>query len=282
MASKKNRARQSKDAAPRKYKKKTSALITEKVEYVDYKDVDLLSRFMSDRAKIRNRRVSGNDVQQQREVAGAIKIAREMALLPYARRVSTQRTRPPRDGGRDGRPPRDRDAEAPELETEAPEVDERDDETTRGRELMKLILRSDLDGLGKRGDIVDVADGYGRNYLLPRGLAFLASEGAVEQAGKMRRARDQRDASDREAAQGVATRLVPKVITIAAKSGSEGKLFGSVTVADVVDAVREQTGVELDRRQLTSDPIKTLGQHTLTAKLHSDVSFPITVEIVSA
>jgi small subunit ribosomal protein S18 len=127
MASKKNRARQSKDAAPRKYKKKTSALITEKVEYVDYKDVDLLSRFMSDRAKIRNRRVSGNDVQQQREVAGAIKIAREMALLPYARRVSTQRTRPPRDGGRDGgrdgRPGRDRDAEAPTDEAANAELD---------------------------------------------------------------------------------------------------------------------------------------------------------------
>jgi small subunit ribosomal protein S18 len=98
MASKKNRARASKDAAPRRYKKKTSALVLERVEYVDYKDVDLLSRFMSDRAKIRNRRVSGNDVQQQRDVAGAIKIAREMALLPYARRVASQRTRPPRDG----------------------------------------------------------------------------------------------------------------------------------------------------------------------------------------
>ncbi len=108
MASKKNRARQSKDVAPRKYKKKTSALITEQVQYVDYKDVDLLSRFMSDRAKIRNRRVSGNDVQQQREVAAAIKIAREMALLPYARRVSTQRTRPPRDG----RPGREREGDA--------------------------------------------------------------------------------------------------------------------------------------------------------------------------
>ena len=101
MASKKNRARASKDAAPRKYKKKTSALVIEKVEYVDYKDVDLLSRFMSDRAKIRNRRVSGNDVQQQRDVASAIKLAREMALLPYAKRVSSQRTRPPRDGRRD-------------------------------------------------------------------------------------------------------------------------------------------------------------------------------------
>ena len=103
MASKKNRARASKDAAPRKYKKKTSALVIEKVEYVDYKDVDLLSRFMSDRAKIRNRRVSGNDVQQQRDVASAIKLAREMALLPYAKRVSSQRTRPPRDGRRGDR-----------------------------------------------------------------------------------------------------------------------------------------------------------------------------------
>ena len=148
--------------------------------------------------------------------------------------------------------------------------------------MMKIILRQDLDGLGKRGDIVDVADGYGRNYLLPRGLALKATDGAVDQAAKMRRSRDLRDAHDREAAQTIATTLVPKIITIAAKSGSEGKLFGSITVADVVDAVREQTGVELERRQLTSDVIKTLGQHTLTAKLHSDVSFPITVEIVSA
>src|SRR4051812_41996554 len=148
--------------------------------------------------------------------------------------------------------------------------------------MMRVILRRDLAELGKRGDIVEVADGYGRNYLLPRGLGLLASEGAVDQAAKMRRSRDLRDAHDREAAQTVATTLVPKIITIAAKSGGEGKLFGSITVADVVEAVREQTGMELERRQLSSDPIKTLGQHTLTAKLHRDVSFPITVEIVSA
>lgn len=86
---------------PRKYKKKTSPLVIDKVEYVDYKDVDLLSRFMSDRAKIRNARVSGNDRQQQLEIANAIKIAREMALLPYAKRVaSASRQRPPRDGDR--------------------------------------------------------------------------------------------------------------------------------------------------------------------------------------
>lgn len=101
------RAPRGKDANPRKYKKKTSPLIIEKVEYVDYKDVDLLSRFMSDRAKIRNARVAGNDRQQQLEIANAIKIAREMALLPYARRVaSASRGRSSRDGG-DRRPRRD-------------------------------------------------------------------------------------------------------------------------------------------------------------------------------
>ena len=94
MASKKNRARASKDAAPRKYKKKTSALVIEKVEYVDYKDVDLLSRFMSDRAKIRNRRVSGNDVQQQRDVANAIKVgARDGAAA--VRQAGRQPAHPP-------------------------------------------------------------------------------------------------------------------------------------------------------------------------------------------
>jgi small subunit ribosomal protein S18 len=112
MAKKPQRGR-GKPENPRKYKKKTSPLVIEKVEYVDYKDVDLLSRFMSDRAKIRNMRVSGNNRQQQLEIANAIKIAREMALLPYARRVAST-GRPgrgrdrDRDGGRDDRrPPRD-------------------------------------------------------------------------------------------------------------------------------------------------------------------------------
>jgi small subunit ribosomal protein S18 len=103
MASKKNKARSSRDANPRKFKKKTSVLLIEKVEYVDYKDVDLLSRFMSDRAKIKNRRVAGNDLQQQREVANAIKVSREMALLPYAKRVASTRTGGRRGEGRDDR-----------------------------------------------------------------------------------------------------------------------------------------------------------------------------------
>ena len=106
MANKPVRGQRSRDAAPRKFKKKTSPIVIEKVEYVDYKNVDLLTRFMTDRGKIRNQRMTGNDVQQQREVANAIKIAREMGLLPYARRVaSASRGRPGRDGDR--RPRRD-------------------------------------------------------------------------------------------------------------------------------------------------------------------------------
>ncbi len=115
MAKKPVRGSRSRDAAPRKFKKKTSPLVIEKVEYVDYKDVDLLTRFMSDRGKIRNQKITGNDVQQQREVANAIKIAREMGLLPYARRVaSASRGRPGRDGDR--RPRRDEQVEDQNIE----------------------------------------------------------------------------------------------------------------------------------------------------------------------
>ncbi|HEY5662437.1 MAG TPA: 30S ribosomal protein S18 [Ilumatobacter sp.] len=136
MAKKPQRGR-GKPENPRKFKKKTSPLLIEKVEYVDYKDVDLLSRFLSDRAKIRNMRVSGNNRQQQLEIAKAIKISREMALLPYAKRVaSTGRPGRGRDGGRDGdrdrRPPRD---EGTPSQVDAPEVDESIDELeTEGAE----------------------------------------------------------------------------------------------------------------------------------------------------
>jgi large subunit ribosomal protein L9 len=147
---------------------------------------------------------------------------------------------------------------------------------------MRVILRRDVDDVGKRGDILDVTDGYARNYLLPKGLAMKASAGAEAQAASMRRARDIKDARDRGAAEEVATRLVPAVITIKARAGSEGRLFGSVTAADVVDAVATQTGIELERRRLHLDePIKSIGTHQVTAKLHADVEFPITVEVVS-
>jgi large subunit ribosomal protein L9 len=148
---------------------------------------------------------------------------------------------------------------------------------------MKLILRSDLQGVGKRGDIVDVADGYARNFLLPKGKAIVATPGAVDQAARMRRARDLRDASDRDAATTVATTLVPKVIQITAKAGTEGRLFGSVTSADIVAAIEAQTSIVIDRKLIEiEEQIKTTGQHTVRATLHHDVSFPITIEVVPA
>jgi large subunit ribosomal protein L9 len=147
---------------------------------------------------------------------------------------------------------------------------------------MKVILRSDVTDLGKRGDILDVADGYARNFLVPKGLAMKASAGASAQAASMRRARDLRDAQDRAAAEALATTLVPKVITVAARAGSEGKLFGSVTASDIAAAVEEQTKVVLDRRKIVlHEPIKTLGTHTVPVKLHADVEFPVTLDVVA-
>lgn len=147
---------------------------------------------------------------------------------------------------------------------------------------MKVILRSDLAQLGKRGDIVDVADGHARNYLLPKGLAFAASEGAIQQAARMRQSRDQRDALARDSARTVASTLVPKVVTVTAKAGPGGKLFGSVTASDVAEAVLEQTGIEIDRHDITAEGIKSLGQHQVTASLHRDVSFPISIDVQPA
>ncbi len=147
---------------------------------------------------------------------------------------------------------------------------------------MKLILRADVSGVGNKGDVVEVANGFGRNYLLPRGLAFKATEGAQAQAAAMKRSRDIRDAAARQAAQEVAKNLVSQPVTIKVRVGGDGRLFGSVTAADVVSAVQEQTGVEIDRRQVTLDePIKATGTHLVPVKLHADVEFPVTVEVVS-
>ncbi len=146
---------------------------------------------------------------------------------------------------------------------------------------MKVILRSDISGLGKRGDIVDVADGHGRNFLLPRGLAIPASDGALSQAAAMRRRRDLRDAADRESAQTVASALVSRTIEVAVKAGPEGRLYGSVHAADVADAVSAQAGIELDRKKLTvPDHIKTVGEYSVVAHTHHDVEFSFTINVV--
>jgi large subunit ribosomal protein L9 len=145
---------------------------------------------------------------------------------------------------------------------------------------MRIILRTDVETVGHKGDVVDVADGYARNYLLPRGWAMKASPGAEAQAEAMRRSRSIKDAADRSAAEEIATRLVPTTIAIQARVGTEGRLFGSVGTSEVVDAIATQTGIALDRKQVKlAEPIKEAGTHLVPVKLHTDVEFPVTIEI---
>ncbi len=148
---------------------------------------------------------------------------------------------------------------------------------------MRVVLRADVDGLGKKGDVLEVADGFARNFLVPKGRAIRATPGVQAQAQAMRRSRDLRDARDREAAEAIARRLVPLVIRIPARAGREGRLFGSVTAAEVAGAVTAQSGVDLDRRKLhMGEPLKTLGSHEIPVKLHSEVEFRLNVEVVAS
>ena len=146
---------------------------------------------------------------------------------------------------------------------------------------MNVILREDIAGVGRRGDIVTVADGHARNYLLPRGLALVATEGAVNQANAMRRARDLREANDREAARTVAEALTARAFTVKAKSGNEGRLFGSVTTADIASALAAQAGVTLDRKKIVAQPIRTTGSHSALVRLHGDVECNIKISVVA-
>jgi large subunit ribosomal protein L9 len=147
---------------------------------------------------------------------------------------------------------------------------------------VKVVLRADVEHVGMKGDIVDVADGYARNFLVPRGLALRASNGAQKQAEAMRRSREQRDARERDAAQAIADQLAPKV-RIEARAGEGGRLFGSVTNADIAAAVQAQLGVDVDRRDIALDePLKELGDHEIDVKLHRDVAATLHVEVVAS
>ncbi len=146
---------------------------------------------------------------------------------------------------------------------------------------MNVILREDIAGVGRRGDIVTVADGHARNYLLPRGLALVASAGAIQQANSMRRARDLREANDRAAAHTVAEALTARSFTVKAKAGNEGRLFGSVTTADIVSVLTAQAGVTLDRKKIVAQPIRTTGSHTALVRLHADVECTIKLSVVA-
>ena len=145
---------------------------------------------------------------------------------------------------------------------------------------MKVVLRSDVAGIGRKGDVLEVANGYARNFLLPRGLAFKATAGVEAQAEGMRRARALKQASELADAKVVAELLAASPLRIAVRAGKEGKLFGSVGSADIVSAIASQLGVTVERRQVElPDPIKAVGTYQVPVELHSELTVPVTVEV---
>src|SRR3712207_4339097 len=146
----------------------------------------------------------------------------------------------------------------------------------------KLILTQEVTGLGSSGDAVEVKGGYARNYLLPRGLAILATRGAGKQVESLRRARAARDVRSLEEAQSVAARLSGLTVTLPARSGGGGRPVGRITTADVAAAVTAAGGPELDRRRIElPSSIKSLGTHTVTVRVHPEVSVPVTLDVVA-
>ena len=148
---------------------------------------------------------------------------------------------------------------------------------------MKLILTGDVPNLGAPGDIVEVKDGYGRNYLLPRKMAVVATRGAEKQVATITRARKSREIRDLGHAKEVAAELGKLDVTVTAKAaGDTGRLFGSVTSSDVVDAVRSAGGPLLDRRAVdVSGQIKSVGKHPVTVRLHPEVTTELEIAVVA-
>ena len=249
----------------RRAKKKVSLLLTERVEYVDWKDVNLLRRFMSDRAKIRARRVTGNSTQQQAEIARAIKNAREMALLPYASRV-TQTRGSKRDGERGGR--RERDLPAPDTEPMAPADELVDDDlgdegTRRSTSTVELRRRSagarrtSREGWcsgptsprsARRATSSTCPTATAATSSCPRGSPSWRATGSRPRRPRCARAATSATPATAPPPRRSPPSLVPKVVTITARAGAEGKLFGSVSTAEIAEAVTAQTGVTIDRR----------------------------------
>ncbi len=147
---------------------------------------------------------------------------------------------------------------------------------------MKVLLRSDVKGVGRRGDVVNVSSGHACNFLLPNDLAIVANEGTIAQADIMRKSRELQVAADRESARLVAASLATTVITIAAKAGNEGRLFGSINAAEIVKAILDQTGVTIDRKAVQIEaPLRQLGEHTVMAVVFDDVVATLKVNIVA-
>ncbi|MFI6925140.1 50S ribosomal protein L9 [Nonomuraea spiralis] len=148
---------------------------------------------------------------------------------------------------------------------------------------MKLILTNEVSGLGAPGDVVEVKDGYGRNYLIPRGYAMRWTRGAERQIETIKKARDAREIRDIGTAKEVAGQLGALRVRLTTRAGDSGRLFGSITTGDIADAVKAAGGPVLDRRRIEiRNPIKSVGSHKITVKLHPEVSASVDVDVVAS
>ena len=146
---------------------------------------------------------------------------------------------------------------------------------------MKLILTHEVTGLGAPGDVVEVKDGYGRNYLVPRGLGIRWTRGGEKQIDSIKKARDVRDVRDRGQADEIKRKLEAEPIDLPVRAGAGGRLFGAVTVADIVAAVKAAGGPAVDKRRVeVGQPIKALGSHKVTIRVHPEVSADVTLNVV--
>ena len=144
---------------------------------------------------------------------------------------------------------------------------------------MKILLRADVDGLGRTGDSVDVARGHARNFLLPRGLAVVASSGVTAQAEAMQKKRALKAVEDKADAEEIVSRLDGIIIQISANASEAGKLFGSVGVVEIAQALQDQVGLEIDRKDISGETVKEIGTHQFTLNLHPEVEMQITVDV---
>jgi len=148
---------------------------------------------------------------------------------------------------------------------------------------MKLILTQEVSGLGAPGDVVEVAGGYGRNYLVPRGLAMRWTRGAEKQIELIKRARSVREIRGADDAREAASRLASLTIRLQTRAGGGGRLFGSVSPADIAAAVKDAGGPELDKRKIEiKNPIKTVGSHQVAVRLHPEVRATLDIEVAGA
>ena len=148
---------------------------------------------------------------------------------------------------------------------------------------MKLILTQEVDGLGAPGDVVEVKDGYGRNYLVPRGLGIRWTRGGEKTIESIKTARASRAARDEDHAKEIKTKLEASQVNVKVRAGEGGRLFGAVTTAEIADALADASGEKVDRRVIVvTNPIKTLGAHEVSVKLHEDVAATVALNVVPA